>query len=58
MKFLLDHDVPDDVAFTLESLGHEVTRLREALAVDSRDDEVLAYAGAGETGIKGNINFA
>lgn len=45
MKFLLDHDVPDDVAFSLESLGHEAMRLREALAVDSRDDEVLAYAG-------------
>ena len=22
MKFLLDHDVPDDVAFSLEALGH------------------------------------
>lgn len=106
MKFLLDHDIPDDVVFTLEALGHEVTRLRDALPVNSQDDEVLRYAaaqglvlmtcnrddflgaaksishsglivlvrrrsraleraalvrlldGAGETGIKGNINFA
>mgnify|MGYP001570565881 FL=1 len=46
MKFLLDHDVPDDVVFALEALGHEVTRLRQALPVDSQDEEVLRYAGA------------
>ena len=106
MKFLLDHDVPDDVVFTLEALGHSVTRLREALPIGSSDEAVLRYAGtqglvlmtcnrddfleaaktishaglivlvrrrsraleraalvglldnAGETGIRGNINFA
>ena len=31
MKFLLDHDVPDDVSYSLESLGHEVVKLREVL---------------------------
>jgi hypothetical protein len=32
VKFLLDHDVPDDAAFSLEALGHSVVKLREALA--------------------------
>ena len=45
MNFLLDHDVPEDVVFALEALGHAVTRLRAALPVQSRDDEVLRYAG-------------
>lgn len=31
MKFLLDHDVPDDLSYLLEELNHEVTLLREAL---------------------------
>ncbi|HOC58115.1 MAG TPA: DUF5615 family PIN-like protein [Verrucomicrobiota bacterium] len=44
MKFLLDHDVPDDVAFSLEALGHEVIKLREALSVRTPDDEVLSQA--------------
>jgi len=45
VKFLLDHDVPEDVVFALEALGHRVTRLRQALPVDCRDDEVLRHAG-------------
>ena len=44
MKFLLDHDVPDDVAFSLEALGHEVVKLREGLLVRTPDDEVLRQA--------------
>jgi hypothetical protein len=27
VRFLLDHDVPDDIAFTLTALGHDVGRL-------------------------------
>jgi hypothetical protein len=33
VKFLLDHDAPDDVAFSLEAMGHMVIRLREALPI-------------------------
>jgi hypothetical protein len=28
VKFLLDHDVPDDLSYLLEQLGHGVTLLR------------------------------
>lgn len=45
MKFLLDHDVPDDVAFSLEALGHIVVKLREVLPRTTPDDEVLRLAG-------------
>lgn len=31
VKFLLDHDVPDDLSYLLEQLGHEVVLLRRAL---------------------------
>jgi predicted nuclease of predicted toxin-antitoxin system len=106
VRFLFDHDVPDDMAYSLETLGHEVVKLREIatatmpdesvlrLAVErdmvlltcNRDDFVSAamhigHAGiiilirrrsralerasllrlldsAGESGIRGNINFA
>ncbi len=44
MKFFLDHDVPDDVAFTLEALGHAVVKLREVLPVRASDEEVLRQA--------------
>ena len=44
MKFLLDHDVPDDLSYLLEQLGHDVTLLRRILPVDSPDDAVLALA--------------
>lgn len=44
MKFLLDHDVPDDLAFSLEALGHEAVKLREVLPVTTPDDEVLRFA--------------
>lgn len=48
MKFLLDHDVPDDAAFSLEALGHVVVKLREVLRVTTPDDEVLRLAGERE----------
>ena len=42
MKFLLDHDVPDDLSYVLEELGHEVSRLREVLPRDAPDPVVLS----------------
>ena len=38
MRFLLDHDVPDDLSYLLEQLGHDVTLLRKALPGDSSDE--------------------
>ena len=92
MKFLLDHDVPDDMAFSLEALGHAIIKLRQAaerdcLLITCNRDDFLAAAGgmphhgiiilirrrsraleraalirlldtAGESGLRGNINFA
>jgi predicted nuclease of predicted toxin-antitoxin system len=45
VKFLLDHDVPDDAAFSLEALGHVVVKLREVRRATAPDDEVLRLAG-------------
>jgi predicted nuclease of predicted toxin-antitoxin system len=44
VKFLLDHDVPDDLSYLLEQLGHEVVLLRKALPGDSSDEAVLRFA--------------
>lgn len=44
MKFLLDHDVPDDLSYLLEQLGHDVTLLRKTLPGDSSDEAVLRFA--------------
>ena len=44
MKFLLDHDVPDDLSYLLEQLGHRVTLLRKALPHDASDEAVLQFA--------------
>ena len=44
MKFLLDHDVPDDLSYLLEQLGHEVMLLRKALPGDASDEAVLQLA--------------
>ena len=41
MKFLLDHDVPDDLAFSLGALGHPVVKVREIMPATATDDEVL-----------------
>ena len=43
MKFLLDHDVPDDLSYLLEQLDHEVALLRKALPGDSSDEAVLRF---------------
>ncbi len=44
MKFLFDHDVPDDLAFSLVALGHQIMKLRESLHPTTPDDEVLRFA--------------
>ncbi len=44
MKFLFDHDVPDDLAFCLEALGHEVVKLRQLRPSTATDEEVLRFA--------------
>jgi predicted nuclease of predicted toxin-antitoxin system len=44
MKFLLDHDVPDDLSYLLDQLGHEVMLLRKALPGNSSDEAVLQFA--------------
>ena len=49
MKLLLDHDVPDDAAFSLEELGHIVIKLREVLPATTPDDEVLRMAGGSDS---------
>ena len=45
MRFLLDHDVPDDVVFTLVALGHDAQKLRDVLPTTATDEEVLRLAG-------------
>lgn len=44
MKFLFDHDVPDDLRYVLKELGHDVTLLRESMPVTATDTAVLRYA--------------
>jgi predicted nuclease of predicted toxin-antitoxin system len=44
VKLLLDHDVPDDLSYLLEQLGHDVTLLRKALPRDSSDEAVFRFA--------------
>ncbi len=44
MRFLLDHDVPGDVAHLLRYWGHEVTVLRGVLPITTPDEEVFAHA--------------
>src|SRR5271169_7169944 len=46
MTFLLDQDAPDDLAYSLQTLYHEVVRLREVLPVDTPDADVLSHAHA------------
>ncbi len=45
MKFLFDHDVPDDLAYPLVASGHEVHLLRTVLPATMADDDVLRFAG-------------
>ena len=44
MKFLFDHDVPDDLSYLLRQLGHEVTLLRQCLPEDASDPTVFKFA--------------
>jgi predicted nuclease of predicted toxin-antitoxin system len=44
VKFLLDHDVPEDLTYLLRALGHEVLRLRDVLDVEAADSLVLQFA--------------
>jgi len=44
VKFLLDHDIPDDLSYLLEELAHEVTLLRKVLPEDASDESVLQFA--------------
>lgn len=44
MKFLLDHDVPDDLSYLLGELTHEVRLLRKVLPEDASDESVLQFA--------------
>jgi predicted nuclease of predicted toxin-antitoxin system len=44
MKFLLDHDVPDEVEQLLRYWKHEVRRLREVLPVPAADVAVFEWA--------------
>jgi len=44
VKFLLDQDVPEDLSYLLEQLGHDVTLLRKALRPDASDEAVLRFA--------------
>jgi predicted nuclease of predicted toxin-antitoxin system len=44
VKFLFDHDVPDDMAYGLATLGHEVFKLRELINPQTNDEDVLRFA--------------
>jgi predicted nuclease of predicted toxin-antitoxin system len=44
VKFLLDHDVPDDLSYLLKELGHDVSLLRDLLPSDATDVQVLQSA--------------
>jgi predicted nuclease of predicted toxin-antitoxin system len=44
VRFLLDHDVPEDLSYLLEQLGHQVIFLRNALQEDTPDEAVLQFA--------------
>lgn len=46
MTFLFDHDAPEDAAFALEAMGHQVIRLREVLPTTATDAEVFQFANA------------
>jgi len=48
VKFLFDHDMPDDLGHVLRHLGHDVVLLREVLPGTTPDPEILTYAAARE----------
>ena len=44
MIFFFDHDVPEDAAYALKAMDHQVIRLREVLPTTTRDEDVFQYA--------------
>lgn len=48
MKFLLDQDVPEEIALLLRHWGHTATVLREVLPITTPDAEAFAYARAND----------
>jgi predicted nuclease of predicted toxin-antitoxin system len=46
VTFLFDHDVPEDSAYALEAMGHNVIRLRTVLPTNASDQQVWQYANA------------
>jgi predicted nuclease of predicted toxin-antitoxin system len=44
VRFLLDHDVPAEVARVLRHWGHDALVLSETLAVTSSDRDIFQYA--------------
>jgi len=44
MKFLLDHDVPDEVEQLLRYWQHDVRRLREVLPATAADPAIFEFA--------------
>lgn len=46
MTFRLDHDVPEDLSYSLEALGHRVVRLRDVMPPTAKDEDVLQRAAS------------
>ena len=44
MKFLLDHDVPGEVAHLLRHWGHDAVSLRHVLPITTPDEGVFRHA--------------
>jgi len=44
VRFLFDHDVPDDLSHVLRQAGHDVILLRDVLPANANDPVVLAHA--------------
>lgn len=44
MTFLLDHDTPEDLVYSLHALGHQAVRVREVLPMDAEDKDDFAHA--------------
>ena len=53
MKSLLDHDVPEDLTYLLQELGHEVLRLRDVLRQEAADLVVRQFADQYSCGGRG-----
>lgn len=43
MKFLLDHDVPQNISYLLQHWGHETAVLRNVLDITTADEDLFAY---------------